>query len=54
MVKVKQSFIETYLFGKIMESIKPLNEFRGALDDSEKELKDKVDEIIRELTRIEV
>jgi len=54
MVKVKQKFIEAYLFRKIMESIKPLNEFKDALDDSEKDLKDKVDGIIRELTRIEV
>lgn len=54
MAKVNQKFVDGYLFGKMLEAIKPLNEVMDALDPSEKELVNKIKNVIQEITSIEV
>ncbi len=54
MTKVTDKFISGYLNGKVFEAIKPLNEIKEALAESEQGLITELDEIIKRILRIEV
>ena len=54
MAKIKQSFINSFLSNKVMESIKPLNEIKDALEPSEQGLIKKIDGIIQDILSIEI
>ena len=54
MAQVNQKFVDGYLFGKMLESIKPLNQAIDALDPAEKELIIRIGKVIREITNIDM
>jgi hypothetical protein len=54
MARINQKFIESYLYNKLMEAVKPLNQVSDALDSSEKELKAEIKGIVEQITRIEI
>jgi len=54
MVKVSEKFIESYLNNKLLETLRPLNEFKDALDSSEGELRAEIDSIIQRIISIEI
>jgi hypothetical protein len=54
MARINQKFIESYLYHRILEAIKLLNEVGSALDSSEKELKEELKGIIQQITRLEI
>lgn len=54
MARVKQSFVQGYLNNKLLESVKPLNEIKDALDPSETELIERVDGIINDILSIDM
>jgi hypothetical protein len=54
MIQVKQKFIESYLNNELLESIKPLNEIRGALEQTEQVLIQEIDGIIKKIISIEI
>jgi hypothetical protein len=53
MARMNQKFADRYLFGKMMEVIKPLNEIIDALDPTETELIARLKVVIKEITSIE-
>ncbi len=54
MVRVKPSFVESFLFNRLLEAIKPLNQVIDALEPEEQELIGKIQNIIRQITGIEI
>lgn len=54
MAQVNQKFADRFLFGKILEAIKPLNEVIDALDPSETVLIARGKSVVKEITSIEV
>ncbi len=53
MTMVNQKFIETYLYRKVFEAVKNLNEVRDALDPKEAALLQRFEAITKELMSIE-
>jgi hypothetical protein len=54
MAKVSEKFISSYLNNKLLEAIKPLNEFKDALDSSEDKLIVEIVGIIKQIIGIEI
>jgi hypothetical protein len=54
MAQVNQKFVDGYLFGKMLESIKPLNQVIDALDPSETKFISRIRKVIQEITSIEL
>ena len=54
MVKIRQTFIDSFLTNKLLESVKPLNEIRDILDPTEDALLKRIDGIIQEIIGIEI
>jgi hypothetical protein len=54
MAHVKQKFINGYLNNKLLESIKPLNEVKDALEPTEEGLIEEIDGIIKKIISIEI
>jgi len=54
MARINQKFIESYLYSRILEVLKILNEVGSALDSSEKDLKEEIKGIIQQITRLEI
>ena len=49
MAKIRQTFIDSFLANKLLESVKPLNEIRDALDPTEEALIKRIDGIIQDI-----
>ena len=54
MAKIRQTFIESFLTNKLLESVKPLNEIKDALDPTEEALIKKIDGIIQDIIGTEI
>lgn len=54
MAKVSKRFVHSYLNNKILESIKPLNEIKDALEPVEQELIAEIESIITKIICIEL
>ena len=54
MAKIRQAFIDAFLANKLLESVKPLNEIKDALDPTEEGLIKKIDGIIQEILSTEI
>jgi hypothetical protein len=54
MARINQKFIESYLYNKLLEAIRPLNEFKDAIDSTEQVLKAKIEGIIQQIISIEI
>jgi hypothetical protein len=54
MVKVNEKYISRTLNGMLLEAMKNLNMVRDALDPAEIEVAAQIDEITKQITRIEV
>lgn len=53
MTEVTQDFIDVYLYTKMLESVKPLQEAMNALDPCEEKLIERIDGIIQEILHTE-
>ena len=54
MAQVSKRFIDSYLNNKLLESIKPLNEIKDAVDPTERGLIQEIDGIIKKIISIEI
>lgn len=54
MAKVNQKFVDSFLYGKLLEALKNLNQVKDALDPEEKDLLKKLDDISQSIIGIEI
>jgi hypothetical protein len=52
--EVKQEFVDSYLYGKMLEAVKPLHEMLSALDPCEERLTARIKGIISDITSTEI
>ncbi len=54
MARVTQKFIDAFLYSKMLDAVRPLNEVLMALDPSEVELVSRIKRLIQEITSVEI